>query len=140
MDFDASILVIMGIFWTMFLVLKWSFFGPVQELLRERGETIETARAEHEAATSELDARIEAERAKLNEIRAQAAARRDSLRKEGEEARRQMLDEATAATEERIAAATEELDATVERERQTLEASAREIADRMTDRLLEKSA
>jgi F0F1-type ATP synthase membrane subunit b/b' len=140
MDFDASILVIMGIFWTMFLVLKWSFFGPVQELLRERGETIDTARAEHQAATAELDSRIEAERKKLNAIRAEAAARRDGLRKEGEDARRQMLEETSAATEERIAAATEELEATVARERETLETRAREIADQMTDRLLEKSA
>jgi F-type H+-transporting ATPase subunit b len=137
---DASLLVIMGIFWVTYLILRFFLFGPIQEILRERRETVDTARAEHEAATAKTDAKIEAERERLNEARVEAASKRDALRREAEEERHRILAETREATDQRLEKAQEELDETVAREREGLEDRARELAGRMADKLLEKSA
>lgn len=137
---DASMLVIMGIFWVLYWILRVFLFAPIQEILRERHETIETARAEHDAAMSQTDEKLEAERHRLTEARVEAAAKRDSLRKEAEASRQETLAKTHDETEQRLAEAQEELEAIVARERQTLEGQARALAERMADKLLEKSA
>ena len=137
---DASLLVIMGIFWITYLILKIFLFTPIQEILRERRETVETARAEHEAAMAETEAKIDAERGRLTDARVEAAAKRDALRKEAEEQRQQVLATTREATEKKLAEAQGELSETVDRERERLKAEARTLAGRMTDKLLEKSA
>ncbi|HLE85320.1 MAG TPA: ATP synthase F0 subunit B [Thermoanaerobaculia bacterium] len=137
---DASLLVIMVIFWITYWLLRWALFGPVLEILRERRETVETAQAEHEAALAQTEARIEAERTKLNQARVEAAARRDELRRAAEERRQAVLSTSREEAERRLATAGEELDRTVATERRTLDGRARELAGRITEKLLEKSA
>jgi len=137
---DASLLVIMGIFWILYWILRVFLFSPVQEILRERRESVETARAEHEAAMARTEAKIDAERHRLTEARVEAAAKRDALRKEAEEARRQALEETREETERRLAEAQEELEGIVAKERGVLESEAHSLAGRMADKLLEKSA
>lgn len=137
---DYSMLVVMVIFWIAYWLLRVFLFKPIMEILRERRETVETARAEHEEAVARTDAKIEAERERLTEARVEAAARRDGLRREAEEERQRMLAETREETERRVAKAQEELESTVESERETLEEHARHLAARMTDKLLERSA
>ena len=137
---DASLLVIMGIFWITYWILRVFLFAPIQEILRERRETIDTARAEHEAAMQQADAKIDAERHRLTEARVEAAAKRDALRKEAETSRQETLGQTREETERRLTDAQEELDGIVAREREVLEGKAHHLADRMADKLLEKSA
>ncbi len=137
---DASLLVIMVVFWISYWILRWGLFAPVQEILRERRETVETARAEHEAALAQTEEKLETERSRLNDARIEAAAKRDELRRAAEERRQEVLAATREETERRLAEAKEELDRTVAREREELEGRAQGLADRMTDKLLEKSA
>jgi len=137
---DASLLVILVIFWTLYLLLRWALFSPVQEILRERRETVEAARAEHEAAMAQAAAKIEAERERLNQARVEGAARRDELRHVAEARRQEVLASTREETEGRLAEAQEELERIVAGERRELEAQARVLAGRMTEKLLEKSA
>jgi len=137
---DASLLVIMGIFWVLYWILRFFLFAPIQEILRERRETIDTARAEHDAAIQRTEEKIDAERHRLTEARVEAAARRDALRKEAEASRQETLATTREETERRLSEAQDELDGIVARERQTLEGKARDLAGRMADKLLEKSA
>lgn len=137
---DASLLVIMGIFWILYWILRVFLFAPIQEILRERRETVDTARAEHDAAMQQTEDKIDAERHRLTEARVAAAAKRDALRKEAEASRQEALGQTREDTERRLADAQEELDGIVARERETLEGKARILADRMADKLLEKSA
>jgi F-type H+-transporting ATPase subunit b len=137
---DASLLVIMGIFWILYWILRVFLFAPIQEILRERRETIDTARAEHEAAMAQTEEKIDAERHRLTEARVEAAAERDALRKEAEASRQKTLEETREETERRLTEAQGELDEIVARERENLEGRARALADRMADKLLEKSA
>lgn len=137
---DASLLVILVIFWTLYLLLRWALFTPVQEILRERRETVEAARAEHEAAMAQTSAKIDAERDKLNQARVEAAAQREELRRKAEARRQEVLASTRQETEARLAAAQEELEGIVADERSELAAKAQVLADRMTEKLLEKTA
>lgn len=137
---DASMLVIMGIFWVTYVILRIFLFAPLQEILRERRETVETARAEHEASMAQAEAKIEAERGRLTEARVEGASKRDALRREAEERRQEVLAETRRRTEAKLTEAQQELSETVERERGRLEVQARRLAGRMVDKLMEKSA
>lgn len=137
---DASMLVILVIFWITYWILRKFLFQPIVEILRERRETVETARAEHEAAAAQAETKIDAEREKLNRARVEAAARRDELRKAAEEHREAALDETREEADTRLAAAQAELEEEVAVQRKTLEVRARALADRMADKLLERSA
>lgn len=137
---DASMLVILVIFWITYWILKKFLFQPIMEILRERRETVETARAEHEAAAEQAETKIDAEREKLNRARVEAAARRDELRKAAEGHREAVLDETREETDARLRAAQAELEREVATQRETLETRARDLADRMADKLLERSA
>lgn len=137
---DASMLVILVIFWITYWILRKFLFQPITEILRERRETVETARAAHEAAAEQAETKIDAEREKLNRARVEAAARRDELRKAAEDHREAVLDETREETGARLRAAQAELEAEVAVQRETLEARARSLADRMADKLLERSA
>lgn len=137
---DASMLVILVIFWITYWILRKFLFGPVVEGLRERRETIETARTEHEAASEQAEKKIEAEREKLTRARVEAAARRDALRKEAEAHREEVLGETRESADQRLRAAQKELDVEVSTQRDVLEAQAQALAGRITDKLLERSA
>ncbi len=137
---DASLLVIMAVFWITYLILRFSLFGPIQEILRERREEVDTARAEHEAAVAKTESKIEAERERLTEARVEAASKRDALRREAEGERQRVLGETREATEKRLDEAQEELDRVVANAREGLSERARALAGRMVDKLLEKSA
>lgn len=137
---DASLLAIVVIFWITYAILRWSLFGPVQEILRERRETVETARAEQEATTAQATEKIDAEREKLNRARVEAAAQRDELRRAAEGRRQEVLASTREETERRLDEAQAELEGVVAAERRTLESRAKVLADRMTEKLLERSA
>lgn len=140
MSIDASLLVIMVIFWIAYLVLRWALFAPLAEILREREEAVETAQVAHAEAMKKADAKIDEERARLSEARRAAAERRDELRREAEEQRQVILREANEAADATVAEAQGQLEEQVEEARSTLRSHAENLADRMTDKLLEKSA
>lgn len=137
---DASMLVILVIFWITYWILRKFLFAPIVEILRERRETVETARAEHRAAAEQAEDKIDAEREKLNHARVEAAARRDELRKAAEGHREALLGETREEADRRLRAAQAELEGEVATQREVLEERARALADRMADKLLERSA
>lgn len=140
MQFDASLLVIMGIFWITYLILRSFFFRPLERIVDEREGEIEGARQLHEAALAETTASVEAERARLAQARVEAAARRDALRREAEEQRQRLLAEARAAAREQVEGAQAEIARDVETGRGTLAERARALADQMTERLLRRAS
>lgn len=138
MKFDASLLVIMGIFWVLYWVLRINVFKPLLAILEDRRTTIDSARTAHETALAEASAKIDAERARLTAARVAASATRDRLRKDGEAERSRVLSETKAQTEAEVGRAQAELEATVGRERSELEGRAKMLADRMVEKLLLK--
>lgn len=140
MSFNASLLVMMAIFWVTYLILRVFFFKPMMALLEERRSRIETAQAAFEGATTESDETMEQERARLSEARSQAMASRDNERREAQARRHEQLNQVKAEVLETLAVAASDLEASVARERESLDQRATEIADRIAEKLLGRPA
>jgi F-type H+-transporting ATPase subunit b len=139
-EFDASLLVIVGIFWVTYFILRVFFFTPMMKLLDEREERVESAQAIYDEAISSTSASIEEERQRLAEVRRQALAKRDEQRREANEQRGATLAEVNTLLQEKLATAATELDAQVATERATLEDRARDLAAQVTRSLLGRTA
>ncbi len=140
MSFNASLLVMMGIFWAVYWILRVSFFTPVMNLLEKRQETISNAQGSYDTAVAATDEKLRDEHERLTEARRQALASRDQERREAQARRQAQLDAAKAEIQEKLAAAAKELEQQVGREKQSLESQADQIASTMVDRLMGKTA
>ena len=140
MSFDASMLVMMGIFWVTYIILRTFFFGPMMQLLEERETRIESAQEIYDGAVATTSERIEEEKVRLAETRREALAERDEQRRNANDQRLAALGELKAQVQERLGEAGAELDAQVATERSTLEEKARAIADEMARTLLGRPA
>ena len=136
MDFDASLLVIMAIFWATYFVVRFYLVRPIMRLLQERDSEIVTAQETFDRAQAEVEARIEDQREKLAEARAEAAAHRDRLRKEAQEAREKLVAEARQEADAELRQALAALDAETAEQRRSLEARAERLAADMTAKLM----
>lgn len=140
MKFDASLLVIMAIFWIAYVILRFSFFKPLLGILEQREGRVQSARATYEQAVADTDAAVAAERTKLQAARSAVAAHRDELRRQAADRRQAVLAETRQATQAELAAAQEKLAGDVARERATLASRAEELARRIASTLLGRTA
>ena len=140
MSFNASLLVMMGIFWIVYLILRVSFFKPMMDLLEKRSATIDGARSIYDKALTDADERLEVERLRLSEARSSAMASREQERRAAQERRLEQLNRVKAQVQETLANAADELEARVREERGSLEDRARELADGIAERLLGRPA
>ncbi len=136
MDFDASLLVIMAIFWATYVVVRIFLIGPVMKMLRERDSEIVTAQETFDRAQAEVEARIEEQREKLKEARVEAATRRDEMRREAQQARERLVAEARQEADAELQQAIASLDAETAEQRRTLEVRAEHLAAEMTAKLM----
>ena len=136
MDFDASLLVIMAIFWATYVVVRIFLIGPVMKMLRERDSEIVTAQETFDRAQAEVEARIEAQREKLKEARTEATTRRDEMRREAQQARERMVAEARQEADAELRQAIASLEAETAEQRRVLEGQAERLAAEMTAKLI----
>jgi F-type H+-transporting ATPase subunit b len=140
MDFDLSLLAVLAVFGTTYVVLRTFFFTPVYALLRQREAEVVTAAKIHEETLAESNARLDAERARLGEARAAARASRDALRQEAQAQRASLLAAAKSEAELRLQAAERELATQVETERALLQGRVSDLAARMAEQLLGRAS
>ena len=140
MEIDASLLAIFGIFCLTYLILRSFLFRPLERIIDQRENTVESARTDYESALAEADAKIDAQKGLLADARTEMADYRDGLRREAEGKRQDMLATAKAEADGEVAEAQVELETVVQTERATLQERARYIAQRMVDRLLRRTA
>lgn len=140
MSFDASLLVMMVLFWASYLILRFFFFKPMTGLLDEREERIASAQAIYDQAAADTTARLEQERARLAEARHQAMVTREEQRREAQERRLAMLGEVKQKIQAELGEASLELEEQVARERRVLDERARALAEQMTRALLGRTA
>lgn len=140
MEIDASLLAIFGIFCLTYLILRSFLFRPLERIIDQRENRVESARVDHESAVAEADAKIDAQKGLMADARTEMAEYRDGLRREAEGKRQEMLSQAKSAADGEVAEAQAELETVVQAERATLKERAREIAQQMVDRLLRRTA
>ena len=136
MSFDASILVIMGIFWITYLILRVFFFKPMVALLEEREGRVATAQELWDQAFAETQTRLEEERTLLSATRRKAMAARAERRREAQDRRLQTLTAVKKTVQQELAEAGAALETQVRAERQVLETRVRTLADQIVRRLL----
>jgi F0F1-type ATP synthase membrane subunit b/b' len=139
-SFDASILVIMVIFWITYLILRFSFFKPIVALLDEREGRVTTAQQTWEEAHASTQKRLDEERALLGDARRKAMAARADRRREAQERRLQILAEVKKAVQQELGEASSALQSQVRSERQVLDQHSRALADEIVRRLLGTAA
>ena len=140
MSFNASLLVMMAVFWVVYLILRIFFFTPIMVLLAARRSRIEGAQAGFDRTMTDANETMEKERARLSEARSQAMASRDKQRREAQAQRQEQLNQVKAGVQETLAKAASDLEARVAKERESLDQRATEIADRMAEKLLGRPA
>ena len=136
MSFDASLLVIMAIFWATYFLLRVFFFKPMVRLLEEREEKVSTAQQTWEAAFAETQKRLDEERGLLAETRRKAMNARVERRREAQERRLQTLAEVKKSVQVELAQASASLAQQVSTERAVLAERSRALADQITRKLL----
>jgi F-type H+-transporting ATPase subunit b len=135
-NFDLSMLVIVAIFGIAYFVLKVTLFDRLLRIIKRREERIASAQTTWQAAADKAQAALDAERQRLMAARREAAAHRDTLRREAQEQRQALLDTAKGEAQRELEAAREQLAAQVARERQDLDSRSQSLAGRVTERLV----
>lgn len=136
MSFDASILVIMGIFWISYFILRVFFFLPMVRLLDEREARVSGAQQRWDQKFAETQKRLDDERSLLAETRRKAMQAREQRRREAQDRRLAILGEVKKRVQAELAEASATLAAQVGRERAVLDGRVRSLADQIVRRLL----
>ncbi len=136
MSFDASLLVIMAIFWVTYVILRVCFFKPMVALLEEREGRVATAQQTWEQASAETQKRLDEERALLGETRRRAMNARAERRREAQEHRLATLAEVKKTVQTELAEASAAIDGQARVERQALSERVRGLADDIVQRLV----
>jgi F-type H+-transporting ATPase subunit b len=139
-SFDASLLVIMAIFWVTYVILRVCFFKPMVALLEQREGRVATAQQTWEQATAETQKRLDEERTLLAETRRKAMTARAERRREAQEQRTASLAEVKKTVQQELAEASAAIDRQVGVERQALAERVRGLADDIVRRLLGTAA
>jgi F0F1-type ATP synthase membrane subunit b/b' len=135
-SFDASLLVIMAIFWVTYVILRVCFFKPMVALLEEREGRVATAQQTWEQASAETQKRLDEERALLGETRRRAMNARAERRREAQEHRLATLAEVKKTVQTELAEASAAIDGQARVERQALSERVRGLADDIVQRLV----
>jgi F-type H+-transporting ATPase subunit b len=139
-SFDASLLVIMAIFWVTYVILRVCFFKPMVALLEQREGRISTAQQTWDQAFAEAQKRLDEEKTLLAETRRQAMSARAERRREAQEHRLQTLAEVKRTVQGELAEASASIDRQAQAERATLAQRAQGLADDIVRRLLGTAA
>src|SRR5207302_2267875 len=115
-----------------YLFLRWSFFGPIERVVRERGSRIEGARRQAEELRKSAQETSRAYQEALRKTRAE-------LFREQEAARRVVLTERAASIQQARQRANEEIQEAKGRIRTEIQAARVEL-DRSSDQLAEEIA
>ena len=140
MSFDASLLVIMAIFWVTYVILRVCFFKPMMALLETREGRVSSAQQIWDQAFAETQQRLDEEKALLAETRRQAMNARAERRREAQEHRLATLAEVKRTVQGELAEATAAIDRQAQTERETLAQRAQDLADDIVRRLLGNAA
>ena len=139
-QFDASLLVIMVIFWATFFVARKLIFLPVSQLLEERARNVATAQETYSTALAKSEAELEEQKQKLAGALGEARTRRDELRKAAQEQRTELVRTAKAAADSELQKARGDLDEAVTQQRDALGQFVEKLADKMASTLLRRAS
>lgn len=125
---DLSLIVVMGIFWATYWVLRITLFKPLGHILEEREATQESAAsALQKGLDRQKEVLADIDR-RLTDARREALAQREALRAAGAARRQTLLDAAREKAQTLVAEAQGRLEADIATSRAELKGNATAIA------------
>jgi len=120
-----------------YLFLRWSFFGPIERVVRERGRRIEGARREAEELRKTAQEKSYAYQDALRKARAELFREQEAARRAALDERGASIRQARQRANEEIQAAKRRIHAEVEVARAELDTSTTELAEKIARAILE---
>lgn len=120
-----------------YLFLRWSFFGPIEGVVRERGRRIEGARREAEELRKTAQEKSHAYQDALRKARAELFREQEAARRAALDERGASMRQARQRANEEIQAAKRRIHAEVEVARAELATSTTELAEKIARTILE---
>jgi F0F1-type ATP synthase membrane subunit b/b' len=120
-----------------YLFLRWSFFGPIERVVRERARRIEGARREAEELRKTAQGKSHAYQDALRKARAELFREQEAARRAALDERGASMRQARQRANEEIQAAKRRIHAEVEVARAELATSTTELAEKIARTILE---
>jgi F-type H+-transporting ATPase subunit b len=133
---DLSIVVVMILVWSLYFVLKKSFFDPINQILLQRDSEIAGAQQEAKDKLAQADQKSRAYQDALKAARLESYHQQETLRAEASKQRFETLAETRHQAEKIVQAAKEEIEGQVVKAKRTLESEVHSIADGIVKTIL----
>ena len=133
---DLSVVIILLLVWSLYFILKRSFFDPINRILEERDLAINGAQKESLQKGKELEEKSRIYQEKLNTARLEVYNQQDVLRTEGLNERTQIIHKAREESEDIIQSTKKELQGQVVNVKKDLESELTPIADGIVKAIL----
>lgn len=120
-----------------YLFLRWSFFGPIEQVVRERAKRIEGARREAEELRRDANEKTRAYQEALRKARGEIFREQEVLRREALDERGAALQQARQNANEEIKSAKRRIQTEIQAARAELEISSTQLAEEIARAILE---
>jgi len=136
MNPDLSIVLVMILVWSLYFVLKKSFFDPINQILLQRDAAINGSQQEARDKLAQADQKSRTYQDSLKVARLESYRQQDTLRSEALKRRLETLAETRQQAEKIIRSAKEEIERQVGEAKGTLESEVNSIADGIVKTIL----
>jgi F0F1-type ATP synthase membrane subunit b/b' len=135
-ELDLSVVIVMLLVWSLYLVLKNFFFDPINSILSERDQAINGARREAQEKLSQFDQKSQTYQQSIRAARLESYHQQESFRAEALKERAQIVAEGRSQSEGVINSAKQEIQLQVTTAKKTLENEVNAIADGIVKTIL----
>ena len=136
MELDLSVLVIMILVWSLYFVLKKSFFDPINQILLQRDAEINGAQQEARERLNQVDQKTQAYQQALKAARLENYRQQEGFRSEASKQRLETLTKTRREAEAVVHSAKEEIQTQVAGAKKSLESEVNGIADGIVKTIL----
>jgi F-type H+-transporting ATPase subunit b len=136
MELDLSVLVVMILVWSLYFVLKKSFFDPINQILLQRNAETNGAQQEARERLTQVDQKSQAYQQALKAARLESYRQQESFRSEALKQRLETLTETRQEAEGILHSAKEEIQSQVAGAKRSLESEVNGIADGIVKAIL----
>jgi len=133
---DLSIVVVMILVWSLYFILKKSFFDPINQILLQRDAEINGAQQEAKDKLTQADQKSRAYQDSLKAARLESYRQQESLRSDALKQRFETLAETRQQAEKIVYSAKKEIAGQVGEAKRTLESDVNSIADGIVKTIL----
>ena len=135
-DLDLSMLFMLGLFLLLFAILNKTFAQPMLKVFDQRHALTDGAREAAATAVKRAEERMTTYEARLADTRRDAVAQQKELRQEGVAREHEMLDGVRKETEAEVSRGMAELQIAQRSAEASLEATSRDLGERIVKRVL----